>query len=67
MAEVVGTSTAVDTPGVRGESSQWNGIQGETTADGFAGVVGLAREGIVSHGVLGSSFKADRGARDERS
>jgi hypothetical protein len=59
MAEVVGTSTAVDTPGVRGESAQWNGIQGETTADGFAGVVGLAREGVNSHGVLGSSFKAN--------
>jgi hypothetical protein len=45
-------------PGVLGESQQWNGVLGVTTADGHAGVAGVCDTGR-SNGVYGRSKNAN--------
>jgi hypothetical protein len=58
MAEVLGTSTAPATAGVTGRSTQFNGVLGESTADGHAGVAGVNDTG-TGNGVYGRSALGD--------
>lgn len=58
MAQVVGTSDQPGVAGVTGQSSEFNGVLGETTADGHAGVAGVSDSG-VGNGVYGRSQNAN--------
>jgi hypothetical protein len=49
-----GQSTEPNIPGVLGESTSYNGVLGQTTADGHAGVAGVSDSGN-SNGVYGRS------------
>ena len=58
MASLIGTTTEPNTAGVTGESSKFNGVLGQTTADGHAGVAGVSDEG-KGNGVYGRSKNAN--------
>lgn len=58
MSEIVGSSTAPGTAGVTGTSSQFNGVLGETMADGHAGVAGIC-DTSNGNGVYGRSALSD--------
>ncbi|MBM7440696.1 hypothetical protein [Streptomyces sp. HB132] len=53
MASINGTATDAGTPGVRGDSEQWNGVLGESRAPGQAGVAGVNSQ--LGNGIYGRS------------
>jgi len=58
MPPMNGKSTEPDVPGVLGESTQYNGVLGVSTANGHSGVAGVHDEG-VGNGVYGRSKGGD--------